>query len=64
MADFLIDVAKYVLTVAIVMSFLGEFGEKRFLYYGIGAFFVVVCFVFGLFIINTIDKKEENNNKK
>jgi len=58
LAEFLIDVAKYVLTVAIVISFLGEFGEKKIIYYSIGAFFVVICLVFGFLIINKLDSDE------
>jgi len=65
LADFLIDVAKYILTVAIAMSFLGEFGEKKFWYYSIGASAVFACLILGFVIINKIDKKdEEDNNKK
>jgi len=57
LADFMIDVAKYVLTVAIVMSFLGEFGETKVWYYAIGAFFVATCLVLGLVIINKTEDK-------
>jgi len=57
LADFMIDVAKYVLTVAIVMSFLTEFGETKFWYYAVGALFVAVCLIFGLVIINKTEDK-------
>jgi len=59
MADFLIDVAKYVLTAALVMSFLGEFGEKKLLYYGLGTLVVIVCLSLGFLITNKIDDTEK-----
>ena len=53
----LMDVAKFTLTAAIVTSFLGEFGQP-WLFYGVGVFIVVLCFLLGLSIFN------ENNNDK
>ena len=47
----LMDIAKYVLTAAIVMSFLGEFGQK-WLFYGVGLVIVALCFFLGLNIFN------------
>jgi len=51
----LMDVAKYVLTAAIVMSFLGEFSQK-WLFYGAGLLFVVICFFYGLNFFNAVAK--------
>jgi hypothetical protein len=51
----LMDIAKYTLTAAIVTSFLGEFGQP-WLFYGVGIFIVTLCFVYGLIIFN------DNNN--
>jgi len=55
----LMDVAKYTLTAAIVMSFLGEFGQK-WLFYGVGVFIVTLCFAIGLSIFN--DSNNEKND--
>jgi hypothetical protein len=60
--DFLFDVAKYVLTAAIVMSFLGEFGEKKTLYYAVGIAVVTVCIALGLYLAKKIDQEEKNDN--
>ena len=56
--DFLFDVAKYVLTAAIVMSFLGEFGEKKALYYTIGTVVVAVCIILGIYLAKMVDDEE------
>ena len=47
----LMDVAKYILTAAIITSFLGEFNQK-WIYYGAGLVAVCICFFIGLYIIN------------
>jgi hypothetical protein len=49
--DWLMDVAKYILTAGIISSFLGDLDQRLF-YYGIGLMTVCVCFFGGLFIIN------------
>ena len=51
MGRWLMDVAKYTLTAAIVMSFLGEFGQK-WMFYGTGLFIVTLCFFYGLNLFN------------
>ena len=50
--DWLLDVAKYVATVVVVTSFLGEFSEQRIMYYGIGILVIGICFITGLIIID------------
>jgi len=57
--DWLLDVAKYILTAVVVTSFLGEFSERKWMYYGIGIF-AVCCFLFsGFIIINDTEKKQK-----
>ena len=40
----LLDVAKYMLTGAVIVSFLGEFNQK-WLYYSVGGLAIALCFV-------------------
>lgn len=47
----LFDVAKYVATVILVSSFLGEF-ERKWLVYGIGVLLVIIFLVIGVIILN------------
>jgi hypothetical protein len=49
--EWLMDVAKYTLTAAIVMSFLGEFGQK-WLFYSAGIVIVGLSFTFGFILYN------------
>ena len=49
--EWLMDVAKYTLTAGIVMSFLGEFGEK-WLFYSAGIVIVLLSFIFGFILYN------------
>ena len=53
--EWLVDVAKYILTAAVISSFLGEFREK-WMYYGVGLFSIGICLVVGFI---TIDKTEK-----
>ena len=55
--DWLLDVAKYVATVIVVASFLGEFSEQRVMYYGIGVLVISICFITGLIIIDKTEDK-------
>jgi multisubunit Na+/H+ antiporter MnhB subunit len=52
----LLDVAKYILTGAVVLSFLGEFSERKWLYYTVGGVAITLCFILGAIILN---KEEE-----
>jgi len=45
------DVAKYTLTAGIVMTFLGEFGQ-RWMFYSAGIVIVVLSFIFGFILYN------------
>jgi len=47
----LMDIAKYILTAAIITSFLGEFSQ-RWVYYGAGLLAVCTCFFGGLYLFN------------
>ena len=49
--EWLMDVSKYTLTAAIVMAFLGEFGEK-WKFYTAGLVIVFLAFVFGFILYN------------
>ena len=58
----LMDIAKYILTAAVVTSFLGEFSQK-WLYYGAGLIVVAVCFFYGLNILNDSNDDDKNDKK-
>ena len=49
--EWLLDVAKYTLTAGIVMTFLGEFGQK-WMFYSAGIIIVVLAFIFGFILYN------------
>ncbi|MCL2028566.1 MAG: hypothetical protein FWG79_08810 [Bacteroidales bacterium] len=49
-ANWMLDVAKFILTGAVITSFLGQFNEKWF--YGIGILSVGLLLFIGLSIIN------------
>ncbi|MCL2027784.1 MAG: hypothetical protein FWG79_04775 [Bacteroidales bacterium] len=49
--EWLMDVAKYTLTAGIVMTFLGEFGQ-RWMFYSAGIVIVVLSFIFGFILYN------------
>ena len=53
-ANWMLDVAKFILTGVVITSFLGQFNERWF--YSIGVLAVAVLLFYGLFIIN---KNEE-----
>jgi len=46
------DIAKYVATAIIISSFLGSF-EQKWAVYTVGLAIVVVCFLIGLYFINS-----------
>ena len=50
-ADWFLDVAKYIATAILVTSFLGEF-QQKWLIYGAGLVLVLVFFFFGIKILN------------
>jgi hypothetical protein len=61
-ADLLFSIAKYVITAAIISSFLISFdGSWKLYVYGAGA--VVACFGIGVWIIVNKNKEIESNNK-
>ena len=64
-ARWLMDVAKFILTAAVVVSFLGEFSQK-WMYYTAGLITVCVFFFWGIRILDKTDDQEDkvkNNNK-
>ena len=59
LANYLIDVSKYVLTGVVIASFFRDFGDSKLLIYGFG--FTVSAFVLmsGLFLINNKEKEKK-----
>jgi len=56
--NYLIDISKYVLTGVVISSLFKDFGEKKFLVYGVGIIVAVLALILGLVLTN---KKKENN---
>ena len=56
LGNYLIDISKYVLTGVVISSFFKNFGENRFLVYGLGIAVAILALIFGLFFTN---KKKE-----
>ena len=52
LGNYLIDVSKYVLTGVVISSFFKDFGESRFLVYGLGIVVAILALIFGLFFTN------------
>jgi hypothetical protein len=55
--NYLIDISKYVLTGVVISSFFRDFGDSKFLIYGLGVMVSLILLVLGLVIISI--KKEE-----
>jgi hypothetical protein len=56
-ADWLLDIAKYVVTATMITAFLGSFGEMWKLYV-VGGLFVTICFLTAVFIILKSNKEK------
>ena len=56
LGNYLIDISKYVLTGVVISTLFKDFGNSRFLIYGIGIVVSILSLIFGLFLTN---KKEE-----
>ena len=52
LGNYLIDTSKYVLTGIVISSFFKDFGENRFLVYGLGIAVAILALIFGLFFTN------------
>ena len=52
LGNYLIDISKYVLTGIVISSFFKDFGENRFLVYGLGIAVAILALIFGLFFTN------------
>ena len=55
--NYLIDISKYVLTGVVISSLFRDFGESKYLIYGVGFIISVLTLVSGLILIN---KRKEN----
>ena len=55
--NYLIDISKYVLTGVVISSFFRDFGESKFLIYGLGVMFSASTLIAGLLLIKL--KKED-----
>jgi len=56
LGNYLIDISKYVLTGVVISSFFKDFGNHKFLIYGMGVIVSVLALAFGLVLTN---KKED-----
>jgi len=56
LGNYLIDISKYVLTGVVISSFFKDFGDHKFLVYGLGVMVSVLALAFGLVLTN---KKED-----
>ena len=57
LGNYLIDISKYVLTGVVISSFFRDFGDHKFLVYGLGVVVSVLALAFGLVLTN---KKKED----
>jgi len=51
LGNYLIDISKYVLTGVVISTFFKDFGEQKFLVYGVGIIFSVSTLITGLLLI-------------
>jgi len=56
--NYLVDISKYVLTGIVISSLFKDFGESRFLIYGVGFVISVLTLVSGLILMNKRKEKE------
>jgi uncharacterized membrane protein YraQ (UPF0718 family) len=52
LGNYLIDVSKYVLTGVVISSFFRDFGDHKFLVYGLGVLVSLLALAFGLVLTN------------
>jgi hypothetical protein len=57
LGNYLIDVSKYVFTGVVISSFFRDYGDSKFLIYGVGAMVSALILVAGLLLLN---KKKED----
>ena len=58
LGNYLIDISKYVLTGVVISTLFKDFGESKFLIYGMGIIVSILSLIFGLFLTN---KRKEVN---
>jgi len=56
LGNYLIDISKYVLTGVVISSLFKDFGESKYLIYGLGVLVSLLALAFGLVLTN---KKKE-----
>ena len=57
LGNYLINVSKYVFTGVVISSFFRDYGDSKFLIYGVGAMVSALILVAGLLLLN---KKKED----
>lgn len=57
-ADFMMDISKYVLTAVIITSALEELSEVGWMMYVVGIAGALLLFLFSIFILNFINEKQ------
>ena len=57
LGNYLIDISKYVLTGVVISTLFKDFGDSKFLIYGMGIVVSILSLIFGLFLTN---KKKED----
>lgn len=57
-ADFMMDISKYVMTAVIITSALEELSEAGWMMYVVGIAGALLLFLFSIFILNFINEKQ------